>query len=110
MEPVEVWDENGRCEHEKKEVAKKEITAPERQFNNLHDEFSRGLRHHMGAQTATIPTTGPPSHVALVMLEFSRKEDRDENLVDGPLNGNHSDKSENCMGSVPSLEEPLESR
>lgn len=41
------------------------------------------------------------------MLEFTGKEDGYQDLLDGPLNGNDRDHTQNRMGRIPEFKEPL---
>ena len=41
------------------------------------------------------------------MLKFTGKEDGYQDLLDGSLNGNDRDHTQNRMGRIPELEEPL---
>lgn len=61
----------------------------------------------MCSQAASVPSASPPSPVRFVVFELTRQEDRDENLVDGPLDSDHAYQPENRMRSVPCLKEPL---
>lgn len=81
MYGIPIGDETRRSEYEQEEVGDQEVRCPERQFNNLDNEFSGWLRHDMVAQPATIPLSGPPCSVRLIMLELTREEYRYENLV-----------------------------
>jgi len=56
------------------------------------------------------PDSSPPSSVGLVVLELSREEKRDEELVEGSLDRHRGEDSEDGVGRVPSLEEPLRRR
>lgn len=61
----------------------------------------------MGTKSTTIPTTSPPSPIRLVVFEFTRKEDRNKDLVNSTLNGDHANKTQDGMSDVPCFEEPL---
>lgn len=52
-------------------------------------------------------THSPPSPVGFVVLELSREEDGDEDLENATLHGHDGNDTEDCVGSVPELEEPL---
>ena len=81
MYGIPIGDETRRSEYEQEEVGDQEVRCPERQFNNLDNEFSGWLRHDMVAQPATIPLSSPPRSVGLIMLELTREEYRYEDLV-----------------------------
>lgn len=61
----------------------------------------------MGTKSSTIPTTSPPRPIGLIMFEFTRKEDGDEDFVNSTLNGDHANKTQNGMSDVPCFKEPL---
>ena len=61
----------------------------------------------MLAQAMTEPTPSPPCTIRLVVLEFSREEDGNENLVNGSLDMDHTYEPEDSMRWIPQFEEPL---
>lgn len=77
-------------------------------FDNLDDEFSRGLTEYVCTQATVEPDTGPPSSVGLVMLELSREEDGDKDLEDASLNRNDGDHTQHDVRGVPEFEPPHE--
>lgn len=64
----------------------------------------------MGPQTSSVPFASPPSPVCLVVLEFTRKEDRDEEFAEGALNCDDCGKSQYSMRRVEFFEVPLQTR
>ena len=108
MEAVKVWNEERGCEHEEEEVSKKDITAPEWKFDDLHDKLSSRLRHSMGTESTSIPLASPPSTIGFIMLELTWKEYRDEEFEDGALNVDDSNQTKYRMRSIPELQEPLQ--
>lgn len=107
MQPVEERDHGGWCQDDQEKVTEQEIRGPKRHLHNLHNELASGLRHRGGAKAATVPFTGPPCPIGLIVLEFTGKEDSYQDLLDGPLNGNDRDHTQNRMGRIPEFEEPL---
>jgi hypothetical protein len=107
VEPVDVWNHEWQSEDEQEEVADEEIRAPERDLDRLHYEFTGRLRHGVIAEAASIPPTSPPGLVRLIVLELSRKEDRDEGLVNCTLNGYNGDETKYCVREIPEFEKPL---
>jgi hypothetical protein len=100
---------NGRQgQEEQQEVTEQEITAPEREFDNLDNILASRLGHGVVTETTSIPLTSPPCAVRLVMLELARDKDGDQDLLDRTLNGDDRDQTKDRMSRVPSLEEPLE--
>jgi len=71
VETVKVRNQNRRGQHEQEQVAKDEIRAPQRQFDDLDQKFSRRLRHEVCTQPSAIPPTSPPCAVCLVVFEFT---------------------------------------
>ena len=88
-------------------MADQEIRTPQRQLDNLDNELSCGLRHGMVSETSSVPLASPPRQVGLIVLELSREEDSDEDLVNGTLNVDDGDQPKNSMGDIPQLQEPL---
>lgn len=84
-------------------MARQEVGAPQRQLDDLDDELSRGLRHRICAKAAAVPLSGPPRPVRLVVLEFTRQEDGDEDLVESALDEDDSDQTQDGMRNVPQL-------
>ena len=110
MEAVNIWYQDRRGEDEKKDMARQEVRAPQRQLDDLHDELARGLRHRVAAKAPSVPLSGPPRPIRLVVLELAGEEDRDENLVHCPLDENNTNEAEHRVCDVPQLQEPLYSR
>ena len=88
-------------------MSKKEVRTPERHFDDLDDIFTGRLRERGATQTTTVPFTGPPSTIGFIVFVFTSEEDTDEDLLDGTLDGNDGDNSENGMGGIPKFQEPL---
>jgi hypothetical protein len=107
MDAVHVGHKDRDGKHEEKEVTNDKVRTPKGQLNDLDDELAGRLGKSVVAETATIPATGPPRAIGLVVLEFTREEDRDKNLVDRTLDGDHRDESKDGVREVPELEEPL---
>ena len=108
MEAVNIWYQDRRGEDEKKDMARQEVRAPQRQLDDLHDELARRLRHRVAAEAASVPLSGPPRPVRLVVFELTRQEHRDEDLVNGTLDVDDADQSEHGVRDIPELQEPLQ--
>lgn len=61
----------------------------------------------MCAKSTTIPASGPPCSVGLVVLELTRKEDGDENLMNSTLNCDDGYQTQDSVRRIPQLKEPL---
>ena len=107
MQTVNVRDKDRGCEQEKKEVAGKEVRAPEREFDNLDDELPCRLRHRIGPEASSVPLARPPRPICLVVLELTREEHRDQDFVDGALNEDDSNQPKDGVSDIPQLQEPL---
>ena len=59
------------------------------------------------SEAPAIPLTSPPSPVGFVVLELAGQEDRNKDLLDGPLDCDDGDDTEDGMGGVPKFQEPL---
>ena len=59
------------------------------------------------SEAPTIPLTSPPCPVGLVVLELTGQEDRYKDLLNGPLDCNDGDDTEDGMGGIPEFQEPL---
>ena len=92
---------------DEQEVTEQEIVRPQRHLHNLDDELASGLRHRRRAKTTAVPLTSPPCAVRLVVLELTREEYRDEELLDRALDGHDGDDTQNCVRDIPELKEPL---
>ena len=110
MEAVNIWYQDRRGEDEKKDMARQEVRAPQRQLDDLHNELTRGLRHGVRAEAAAVPLARPPRAVRLLVLELTGEEYRDEDLLDRTLNGDNGNDAEHGMRRIPELEEPLRFR
>jgi len=108
VESIEVGNQDRRGEHEQQEMPEEQITTPQRELDNLDHELSRGLRHDVRAQPTSVPSSSPPCLVGLVVLELARQEHSNEDLVDGPLDGDDGDEAQDGMRCIPTLEIPLE--
>ena len=69
-------------------------------FDNLDKKTRKRAVKCARAETTTVLTTCPPCVVHLIMLEFTRQEDGDEDLADGAFNEYHRGEAWHCMGSV----------
>ena len=107
VQTVDVGYEDGWREEEEEDVSDEEVRAPQRQLDDLHDELARRLRHRGRAQAAAVPLARPPRPVRLIVLELTREEDGDEDLVDRALYEDDRDETEHGVCDVPQLEEPL---
>lgn len=95
MQTVNVRYQDWWRQKEKKEVTREEVRAPERQLDDLDDELPCWLRHRVRAKTATVPLARPPCTVGLIVLKLTRQEDSDENLVDGALDVDNGNETQN---------------
>ena len=107
MKSISIRDEDRRREHEQQEVSNEEVGAPQAKLDDLDNELTRRLRHDMRAQPTAVPLARPPRAVRLVVLELTREEDRDEDLVDRALDEDDRDEAEDGVRNVPELQEPL---
>ena len=107
MHAIEIRHQHRRRKHEQQEVSNQEIARPKTELDHLDDVLARGLRERMRAEPAAVPFTGPPRAVGLVVLELARDKDGDQDLLDRTLNRDDRDQTENGVGRIPSLEEPL---
>ena len=94
MNAIDVRYQQRWGEHEQQKVAEQNIGAPQRQFDDLHNKLASRLRHCMRAKSTAIPTTRPPRAVRLVMLEFTRQEHGDQELVNRTLDMNDRDETQ----------------
>jgi hypothetical protein len=101
MYPVEVRNEQRRCQDNEKNMSEQEVRTPQRHFDDLHDVLASRLRQGRVTKTATVPLAGPPGPIGLVVLVLTRQEDGDDNLLNGALNGNNADNPENSVRCVP---------
>lgn len=62
----------------------------------------------MCPEAAAIPSPSPPCSIGLIVLEFSREENRDKDFVDGPLDMDQTHQPKNGMRSVPCFQKPLD--
>lgn len=85
-----------------------EVASEERHLGQLDDEFTSRLGPRRRAHTASVPFSGPPRAVDLVVLVFSRDTDRDEDLEDASLDRNGRDETEDGVTEIPPLENPKE--
>lgn len=51
----------------------------------------------MHAEVPSIPPSGPPGLVGLVVFELTGQQDRDQDLVEGTLDEDHGNKAEDGM-------------
>jgi len=107
MKPVNIRKQERRCQHEEQDVTQKEVGAPQTELDNLDHKLSCRLGHDVRPQTTTVPFAGPPSPVSLAMLEFTREEHLDKDLVQGMLDSDDSDETEHGMEGILQLQEPL---
>ena len=64
----------------------------------------------MRAKIPSIPPSGPPSLVGLIVFELTGQKDRNQDLVDGTLDENYGNKTEDGVRGIPKFQEPLEIR
>ena len=107
MQLVDEWNEHRRCHDHQEKVSEQEVRCPERHLHNLDDEFTSRLGERGRAEAAAVPLAGPPRAIRLLVLELTGEEDGDEDLLDGALDGDDGDDSENGVRRIPKLEEPL---
>ena len=95
MKTIDVgYDDWGR-QDEQEDVADEEVGAPERQLDDLDDELPCRLRHGVRSKTTTVPLARPPRAIGLVVLKLTRQEDSDEDLVDGALDVDNGNETQN---------------
>ena len=78
-------------------MAEQNIGAPQRQFDDLHNKLASRLRHRVRAEAAAVPLARPPCPVGLVVLELTRQEDRDEDLVDRARDEDDDDEEDGAL-------------
>jgi hypothetical protein len=108
VDSVKVGDEKGHGEDEEKDVAGDKVGGEETHLDELDDELSGRLAHDPAAESSVVPHSRPPRSVRLVVLELSREERRDQQLVQCTLDRDRREHSEDRVRRVPRLEEPLE--
>lgn len=84
-----------------------EVGRVQTHLDDLDDELSSRLAQYVRTQTSVEPNTGPPSPVGLIVFEFSRQEDRDEDLENSSLYADDGNDTEHGVRDIPELEEPL---
>ena len=107
MEPVKVRHQHRRRQHEQQEVPDEEVRRPERELDHLDDVLARGLAERMRAEAATVPFTGPPRAVGLVVLELAGEDEGDDEFVDCALDGDDGEETDDDVRAVPEFEDPL---
>lgn len=108
VKPVKEGDEERHREDDEEDVADDEVGREQAHLDELDDELSGGLREDVAAESAVVPHSGPPGPVDLVVLELSREEEGDEELVKEALDEARCDDTEDGVRDVPDLEEPEE--
>ena len=88
-------------------MSSEEVGAPQGQLDDLDNILARRLRHSVRAQPTAVPLAGPPRPVRLVVLELTREEDGDENLVNRPLDVDCCSDTHDGVRHVPRFKEPL---
>ena len=84
------------------------VCGEETHLDELDDELSSRLAHDSVAESSVVPHSRPPRSVRLVVLELSREERRDQELVQRTLDRDRSENTEDRVRRVPRLEEPLQ--
>ena len=107
MDAVEPRDKQGNSQDDQQDVSQQEVRTPKRHLDDLDNKFASGLGNRGVSKTAAVPLTSPPSPVGFIMLELAGQKDRDKDLLDGPLDRDDGDDTEDGMGSIPELQEPL---
>ena len=107
VQSINERNEDRRCHDNQEKMAQQEVGAPEGHFHDLDDVFTSRLRDGRCAETTTVPLSRPPCQVCLIVFELTGKEDGDEDLLYGTLNGNDRDDAQHGVRSVPELQEPL---
>ena len=110
VQPVHERNEHRHGHHDEQKVREQEVGRPERHLHDLHHELARRLRERRRAEPAPVPLARPPRPVGLLVLELTREEDRDEDLLDRPLDRDDRDDSQHRVRGIPELEEPLRKR
>lgn len=108
MQLVHERDEHRRRHDYQQNVCKQEVGRPEGHFHDLHHEFASGLGECRRAEAAAVPLAGPPGAVSLLVLQLTREEHGDENLLDRTLDGDDGDDTEYRVRRIPKLKEPLQ--
>ena len=108
MDLVDERNEHRRRHDDQEDVREQEVGRPERHLHDLDHKLARRLRERGRAEAAAVPLAGPPRAVRLLVLELAGEEDGDEDLLDGTLDGDDGDDSENGVRRIPKLEEPLQ--
>lgn len=107
MHPVGERDQNRRSQDDQEEMCDYEVGTPQRHFHDFHNELSSRLGDGRVSEAPSVPFTCPPGTIGLIVLVFSGKENGDQNLVDRTLDGDDSNQTQDGVGGIPKLEEPL---
>lgn len=107
MDAVEPRDKQGDGQDYQQDMSQQEVRTPKRHLDDLDNKFAGGLGNRGVSKTAAVPLTSPPSPVGFIVLELAGQEDRNKDLLNGPLDCDDRDDTEDRMGSIPELQEPL---
>lgn len=97
MQLVEERDQGRWRQNDQENVTKQKIRGPQGHFHDLHNELAGWLGHGRPSEATTIPFTSPPRLVGLVVLELAGQKDSNEDLLNGPLDGNDRDDTQHCV-------------
>ena len=90
VQTVSIGKQDWRRQDNEQDMGKEEIGTPERHLHNLDNELPSRLRQRRVSKATTIPFTRPPGSVRFIVLELTRKEDSDKELVNGALDGHNA--------------------
>jgi hypothetical protein len=108
MQTIEAGDQGRDGQDHQNKMTGDEVSRVQAHFDNFDDELSSRLAEHVRSQTSVEPNTRPPCSVGFVVLEFSRKEDRDKDLEDTSLHSDDRNHAQNDVRGVPQFEPPHE--
>ena len=94
MKLIDEGNQNWGRHNEQQQVTQDEVRTPEGHFHDLHDELSGRLGDGIVSKATAVPFTSPPSSVCFIVFEFTRQEDRNEDLRQGTLNSNNGNNSQ----------------
>jgi len=101
MQRIHKRNQHRHRQNNQQNMCQQEVRRPKRHLHSLHYKLSRRLRHRRGSQPTSVPFTSPPGTVRFVMFEFTSEEDGDDGFLNGPLDRNDRDDTQNRVGGVP---------
>ena len=103
MKFVDVGDAENWQHDEHQRVAKDKVGSEQAELGDLANVFSTWLRHRMPSHR--VPFTSPPGDVGGVLLELASQRQRNDQLEDKSLQGNHGNHAQQGACEDPSFQE-----